>query len=158
MPNNQVQIRRGTTAQNAAFTGVQGEVTYDTDTFRLITHDGATVGGFKLVLLKGDTFTGQINFTGTTHAGIRLNNLTNAQMVAIAAPTAGMMVFDTDNAVVGVYNGIDWTPIAGNFAGAGSPEGNMTASPGSTYLNTDDESFWVKKTGTGDIGWIPKIA
>lgn len=44
----QVQRRRGTTAQNAAFTGVEGEVTLDTQTHRLITHDGATVGGFIL--------------------------------------------------------------------------------------------------------------
>lgn len=41
----EIKIRRGTAAQNAAFTGVEGEVTYSTDQKRLITHDGATVGG-----------------------------------------------------------------------------------------------------------------
>lgn len=48
----QVQLRRGTTAQNAAFTGVEGEVTFDTQTHRLLTHDGVTVGGFKTAMLE----------------------------------------------------------------------------------------------------------
>lgn len=43
--SKQVQIRRGNTAQNQAFTGVEGEVTYDTEAKRLITHDGSTAGG-----------------------------------------------------------------------------------------------------------------
>ena len=42
----QLQFRRGTTAENAAFTGAVGEVTYDTQKKLLITHDGSTVGGF----------------------------------------------------------------------------------------------------------------
>jgi hypothetical protein len=44
----QVQIRRGTTAQHAVFTGAIGEVTYDTDKKTLIAHDGSTVGGIEL--------------------------------------------------------------------------------------------------------------
>lgn len=50
--STQVQFRRGNTADNAGFTGVVGEVTYDTQTHRLFTHDGATVGGFKLALFS----------------------------------------------------------------------------------------------------------
>lgn len=46
----------------------------------------------------------------------------------------------------------------GGLAGSGSPEGAQTANPGTTYLNTDDDSFWVKKTGTGNTGWIELIA
>ena len=44
----QVQIRRGTTAQHAVFTGAIAEVTYDTDKKTLIAHDGSTVGGIEL--------------------------------------------------------------------------------------------------------------
>lgn len=43
--SEQVQLRRGTTAQNATFTGAQGELTVDTSLTKLILHDGATVGG-----------------------------------------------------------------------------------------------------------------
>ncbi|MES2030827.1 MAG: hypothetical protein V4477_16730 [Pseudomonadota bacterium] len=42
----QVQLRRGTAAQVAAFTGAQGEVTPDMTNRRLVLHDGSTVGGF----------------------------------------------------------------------------------------------------------------
>jgi hypothetical protein len=41
----QVQLRRGTTAQHASFTGAQGEITYDTDKKTIVVHDGVTVGG-----------------------------------------------------------------------------------------------------------------
>jgi hypothetical protein len=44
------------------------------------------------------------------------------------------------------------------LAGAGDPEGSVTAAAGTTYVNTTDESFWVKKTGAGDTGWIELIA
>lgn len=43
------------------------------------------------------------------------------------------------------------------LAGEGSPEGVVKASPGSTYLNTTDESLWIKKTGHGNTGWIQVI-
>lgn len=42
----QVQLRRGTASQVAAFTGAAGEVTPDTTNHRLVLHDGATAGGF----------------------------------------------------------------------------------------------------------------
>ena len=44
----QLQMRRGTTAQTAAFTGAVGEVTVDTDKDTLVVHDGATAGGHPL--------------------------------------------------------------------------------------------------------------
>jgi len=46
--SRQVQLRRGTTAQNATFTGVQGELVVDVDLSKLILHDGTTVGGHKI--------------------------------------------------------------------------------------------------------------
>ena len=43
-----LQLRRGTTAQNNAFTGAVGEVSVDTDKDVLVVHDGVTVGGFPV--------------------------------------------------------------------------------------------------------------
>jgi hypothetical protein len=37
---------------------------------------------------------------------------------------------------------------------AGNPEGNVVALPGQTYLNTTDDSFWIKKSGLDEYGWI----
>lgn len=44
----QVQLRRGTNTQHSAFTGAEGEVTYNTEKKTLVTHDGTTVGGTEL--------------------------------------------------------------------------------------------------------------
>ena len=44
----QVQIRRGTAAENDAFTGAIGEITMDTTNKTLRVHDGTTVGGTSL--------------------------------------------------------------------------------------------------------------
>lgn len=41
----QLQLRRGTTVQNDAFTGAIGELTMDTDKKQLRVHDGVTQGG-----------------------------------------------------------------------------------------------------------------
>ena len=41
----EVQLRRGTSAQNATFTGIVGELVYTTDTKDLYVHDGSTAGG-----------------------------------------------------------------------------------------------------------------
>ena len=41
----EVQLRRGTNAENAAFTGQEGELVYTTDTKDLYVHDGSTAGG-----------------------------------------------------------------------------------------------------------------
>lgn len=43
--STQVKRRRGTAAENAAFTGALGEITYLTDTKRLAAHDATTAGG-----------------------------------------------------------------------------------------------------------------
>ena len=45
MTHRVIQIYRGTTAQNDAFTGAAGELTMDTTTNELRLHDGSTVGG-----------------------------------------------------------------------------------------------------------------
>jgi hypothetical protein len=41
----QIRLRRGTTAQHSAFTGAEGEVTFDTTKKVLVIHDGVTAGG-----------------------------------------------------------------------------------------------------------------
>ena len=45
----QVQLRRGTTAEHAAFTGVEGELTIDTTKDTIVVHDAYQVGGFPLL-------------------------------------------------------------------------------------------------------------
>ena len=58
--SKKVQFRRGTYAENEAFTGAEGEITVDTDSNSLRVHDGVTVGGFEV--------TGNVHFTGNEMA------------------------------------------------------------------------------------------
>lgn len=48
MASKRVQIRRGSTSDHAAFTGAEGEITYDTSKKVLVAHDGLTAGGFPM--------------------------------------------------------------------------------------------------------------
>lgn len=43
-----LRLRRGTTTQHSAFTGLAGEVTIDTTKNTVVVHDGATAGGIPL--------------------------------------------------------------------------------------------------------------
>ena len=51
----QVQIRRGTTAQNNSFTGATGELSYDTQVKTVRVHDGTTAGGITLAKVSDVT-------------------------------------------------------------------------------------------------------
>ena len=63
-------------------------------------------------------------------------------------------IWKIDQKILGALNsGSGGAGGSGTFAGAGSPEGSLTASPGATYYDTTGDDFYVKKTGTGDTGW-----
>ena len=47
--STQLQLRRGTTAQNNSFTGAVGELSIDTDTENIRIHDGSTAGGAEII-------------------------------------------------------------------------------------------------------------
>ena len=44
------------------------------------------------------------------------------------------------------------------LAGTGSPQGVVSASPGTTYLDTSANGFWAKASGSGNVGWVNLIA
>jgi hypothetical protein len=50
--SEQLQLRRGTSAQVATFTGAQGEIVVDTGANRLVVQDGVTPGGFAAAKLS----------------------------------------------------------------------------------------------------------
>ena len=87
-----LQLRRGNTTQNNAFTGAAGEISFDTTTNTLRIHDGSTAGGYQIVsatasqtltnktltspTINGGTFSG--TFTGTISPGaITTNSITS---------------------------------------------------------------------------------
>ena len=53
-----VKFRRGTTAQHAAFTGAEAEVTVNTSKTTLVVHDGSTQGGIEIMRADLDNLDG----------------------------------------------------------------------------------------------------
>ncbi len=56
-----------------------------------------------------------------------------------------------------VWNIVQGAAGGSGEIGSGSPEGVVTATPGTTYFDTAANAFWVKETGVGNTGWTPLI-
>ena len=169
-----VQIRRGTTAQHNNFTGMIGEVTYDTDAKTLRVHDGATLGGFALA--RAD----EIPSTTDTFDIDSVPDTKWAEIVARVAPapitvkTTGTMPISNTTYIHNVFNDVDAAPYAVRAvlvcqsAAAGYAAGDETTAFGvgayatpvfNTYIDDDglhvrmaigNSPFWVAHKTTGE--------
>jgi len=128
----QVQLRRGTTANHSSFTGAAGEVTVDTTLNTVRVHDGSTVGG--TVLAK----TSSPSFTGTTSTA----NLTVNGLVSVSGNTSVTGTYTVNgNTVIGN------TAVSGAFSVSGAAYGVIgTLTDGSTI--TPDFSTYNNFTVT----------
>lgn len=84
-----------------AITGTPDGTKYlrDDGTWQTVS-SGATLGA--------NTFTGLQQFSGTDHAGLRLNNLTTTQRDALTG-SAGMVIWNTTAGRMQLHNGTAWT-------------------------------------------------
>lgn len=102
----EVRIRRGTTAQHAAFVGAIGEITVDTDKDTVVVHDGVTAGGFPLG--QETVLSGKAN-AGANSDITSLSGLTTPLSIAqggTAAITAVAARTSLESAKSGVNNDI----------------------------------------------------
>ena len=158
------------------FYGVDG----DKDTYWLDTGTGARIA------VRPADLTGEIGPTpdltiGTVTTGTAAATITGTDadpVLNLTLPTAGANGVNTaaiqDGAVTpakmattgrftfptGAANGYGFASGAVHLSGTGTPEGVVTAAPGSTWLQTDATTDvkgwlrWIKATGTGNTGWI----
>lgn len=82
------QRRRGTTAQHASFTGLNAELTVDTDKKTVVVHDGSTAGGVPLAKER-PSLNAQ---TGTTYTlaatdASKVVTASNASAITITVPS-----------------------------------------------------------------------
>ena len=85
-----IQLRRGTTAAHNIFTGMPGEITYNTETKTVHVHDGQTLGGMPLARADADMAENGAAFDITT-----VPDAFWADIVARHAPvTGGIRVYD----------------------------------------------------------------
>lgn len=85
--SEQLQLRRGTSSQVAAFTGAQGETVMDTTNNRLVVNDGSTAGGWPAAKLSE-----VITNTRTAVNDAPYTVLATDRMVAYTALTAARIV------------------------------------------------------------------
>jgi hypothetical protein len=109
---------------------------------------------------SGGTLTGEINFTGTTHAGVKLNSLTTTQRDALT-PSAGMIIYNTTTGQVEKYESGSWVGATGVANATSSVEGivelatqseidNDTATGGTgASLAITPDQLVLSKYGTG---------
>lgn len=125
----QIQLRRGTSAQNDTFTGAVGEVTVDTTNKTLRVHDGTTTGGTKVVVLTGGLIpTTQLpDATTTVKGAVILNNtLTSTSTTTALTAAQGKVLADRDFGL-----GQTWQNVLGSRA------------KGVTYTNTTGRPIQV---------------
>lgn len=114
----QVQLRRGTTAEHAAFTGAEGECTVDTTLGELRVHDGTTSGGHSVAkksyvdsLVAGLKWKASVR-AATTAAGTLASSFENGDTIdGITLATGDRILIKTQAA--GSENGIYTVNVSG---------------------------------------------
>ena len=89
--STQLQLRRGTTAQNNSFTGAVGELSIDTDTENIRIHDGSTAGGAEIIPAGTIVAYGGASAPTGWHLcdDTALNRTTYARLFAVIGETYG---------------------------------------------------------------------
>jgi len=162
MPNIEVKLRRGTTAQHSTFTGAEGEVTVDTDKDTVVVHDGTTAGGHEL-RRKDDTIaTAEIddnavtatkisdsdaNFNVSAGGKVGIGRLNNT--VYKLAINGDVLVNDTvgDNLPLAVFAGTAGAVVQLNDSSASGQIFNLSSSKPSA---TSEGSFAIGSVDTDD--------
>lgn len=115
--SKQIQRRRGSTADHAAFTGAQGEFTYNTDTKRIHAHDGLTAAGFaaaRVDELAATGGSGLVGYDGSTVQAVLDNAKPIADYTALRAYTGrAVQVRITTSGIAGFfyYDSADTTSV-----------------------------------------------
>lgn len=128
----QVQFRRGTSVETAAFTGADGEVTVDTVKHTCVVHDAVQTGGYPLLREDG------------TNSALSLGSLSSCALKFANDSNTGIMSPGSDRISL-VTNGVARLTI--DSSGAVSIPGNVSITGGLTvngsFSSTDNLALIV---------------
>ncbi len=125
--STQVQYRRGSNVQVAAFTGALGELVIDTTNKIVVVNDGSTVGGFPQV--------------GLTATQTITNKVYNGTSVSVTGNVSGENLNVTGNIV-----------DTGALSIITGSNGNLTLNAGSGFIIASSGILNGQANGTGNIG------
>jgi len=153
-----------TSTATATFTAASAAIATTTQNPRFVTGDVVvftTTGTLPAALRAGDTY----YIVGVpTATSIQVSGNLGGIAIVLATTGTGTHTVTRQN-MISFRNAANtaYIPIETNFQrfGAGTPEGFVTASVGTMYLNTTGSTgttFYIKETGTGNTGWVPVAA
>jgi hypothetical protein len=116
----QIQLRRGTTAEHASYTGPEGEVTVNTTDDRLVVHDGTTAGGIP-VATKAE----KAELAGDSSQDFSAASLDATELDLNGGDGSGWVIYQSGTDLKFKYNGTDRFKLTS--AGALVVESNVTA-------------------------------
>lgn len=132
------QRRRGTTAQHASFTGLNAELTVDTDKKTVVVHDGSTAGGHPLAKASGGTL-------DTT-----VVKALEEDVNVVASAATGTINFDISTASVWYYTSNATANHTLNFRFSSSVSLNTALAVGDAitvvWLNTNGTTAYYPNT------------
>ena len=155
MSNNfHLQLYRGTTAQNNAYTGPAGELTVDTQTNNIRLHDGSTAGG---VVIGGMPTGSIIPFGGSTAPdgyllcdGSAVSRSTYSALFAVIGttygPGDGNSTFNLPDSGTGLVKAGD-IPCKGNSISLGMTNGTNNGGIANGYTTNNTLAVWTGSYG-----------
>ena len=124
----QVQYRRGTDSQNAAFTGALGEITVDTTNGTLRVHDGITAGGSNIATVS--YVTAQISALSSNSITDGTSNVrvyANGNVATSVAGTANVLLVQSSGVLItGNLSVTGNATLSGNILGDRIQNGTTT--------------------------------
>ena len=160
--STQVQIRRGNTAQTAAFTGAIAELTVDTDKKVVVVHDGTTAGGNPLIRANTSITTGQILTSNGSHLLALSNTGTagvygNASFIPVVTTDAYGRISSVTNTAIAISSGV----VTGVMTFAQGGANATTYTTGGLLTSNGTAFVSVANTGTAgtyaNAAYIPVI-
>jgi hypothetical protein len=157
----QVQYRRGTASQVAAFTGAQGEMVVDTTNNRVVVQDGSTAGGWPAPMASRTPVSDAAHSVAVTDRMIAYTAITAARAVTLCAAAnfaQGERLLIVDES--GNCSAIKTITI--NRAGSDTINGATSAVIASAYgylaLESNGSNAWALVDQSITLGNMPSIA
>lgn len=146
MTRSVLQLRKGSTAQHASFTGQLAEITVDTTRRTVVVHDGVVAGGNPLAPLTSPTFLGTPTATTPT-TGDSSTKLATTEFVAASLAAVGSGPANTDYLAEGTTNRYFTNARARTALSAGGNLSYDTTSGVFSYTQPSNISVFLNDVG-----------
>ena len=146
--SEQLQLRRGTAAQVAAFTGAQGEATFDTTNNRLVLNDGATAGGWPHGLETRRAVSDAATTILATDRFVAYTALTAARAItlptAVNYPPGAFLVVSDESGACSATKPLTISAVGSDtLAGLAAGSAAISTAYGSLTLESNGVNAWT---------------